>query len=121
MFSPLKTFKSTIFLLIGFTIVSTFSQAQETSTHFRYFEVELNQSVNLVEDVRSDLFSDTPFQLHSSCGAKNSFIVAVPANYPQRVYQIEEELKTSIQGTISPDKIESLHTISALDLESFCQ
>jgi len=121
MFSPLKTFKSAIFLLIGFTIVSSFSQAQETSTYFRYFEIELTQSVNLEEDVRSDLFSDTTFELRSSCGAKNSFIVAVPANYPKRVYQIEEEIKTSLQSTISSDKIESLHTISAIDLESFCQ
>ncbi|MFT6996347.1 MAG: hypothetical protein ACJAQ4_000086 [Cryomorphaceae bacterium] len=120
MFSPMKTFKSTFFLLIGF-IISAFSYAQESTAYFRYFEIELEQSVDLEKDVKSDLFSETPFQLRSSCNSRNSIVVAVPANYPKRVPQIEEELKTSLQSVFSSDKIESLHTITALDLESFCQ
>jgi hypothetical protein len=121
MFSPMKTFKSSFFLLIGFFIISSFSHAQESTEYFRYFEIELEQSVHLEKDIRSDLFSETPFQMHSSCSLKNSIIVAVPAEYPKRVHQIEDDLKTSLQSVISLDKIEALHTITALDLESFCQ
>ena len=79
------------------------------------------QSVDAEKDVRSDIFSETPFQLRSACSSRNSIIVAVSADYPKRVHQIEDELKTSLKSTISSDKIESLHTIKAMDLESLCQ
>lgn len=73
------------------------------------------------KNIRSDLFSQTPFQLRTSCNSKNSFLVAVRADYPKRVYQIEDELKTVIQNRISSDNVQSIHTVSAVDLESFCQ
>jgi hypothetical protein len=121
MFSPLKTCKSTVFLLLGFFIISSFSYAQETTTFYRYFEVSFEQSIDSQRDVTSDLFNKTPFQLRSACSSRNSIIVAVPADYPKRVHQIEDELKTSLQSAFSSDKIESLQTIKATDLESFCQ
>jgi hypothetical protein len=107
--------------LIGFSIFSSFSYAQESTTYFRYFEIELEQSVDLEKDIRSDIFRETPFQLRSSCTSRNSILVAVPADYPKRVHEIEAELKTSLKRIVSTKKIESLQTIKAIDLDSFCQ
>jgi len=121
MFSPLKTYKSTFFLFVGFFIISSYSQAQEVTTYYRYFEIELRQSVDAGKDLKSNLFGEKPFQIHATCKLKNSVVISVPADYPKRVHQIEEEIKNSLKTVISEDKIESLHTIKALDLESFCQ
>jgi len=121
MFSPLKTFKSNLFLLIGFLIISSFSLAQESTTYYRYFEIELKQSVDIKNDVKADLLRETPFLIHVTCGARNSVIVAVPADYPKRVHQIEDEIKSSLESVISTKKSKSLHTIKAIDLDSFCQ
>ena len=121
MLSLLKTFKLALCCSLGFFLISSFSQAQESASYYRYFEVKLEQSVDMEKDIRSELFSQTPFQLRTSCNSRNSVLVAVRADYPKRVYQIEDELKTVIQSRISSDNIQSIHTVSALDLESFCQ
>lgn len=120
MFSPLKTFKSTIFLLIGFCTISTFSTAQESADYFRYFEVKLEQSVDLEQRVNANLFRETPFSIHSTCSSRQTVIVAVSADYPKRVLQIEEELRITLKDIISTEKIKSVQTVKVSNLETLC-
>lgn len=113
--------RSTILLLAGFFIISLVSNAQESTKYFRYFEVKLEQSVELVNTSRSNSLAETPFTIQNSCTERHSIVIAVPADYPERVPQIKEDIKNALKKDIASRNILSLNSVKALDLESFCQ
>jgi hypothetical protein len=121
MLSYVNACRSTFLLAVGTILFSTSLPAQESTQYFRYYEVKLDQSIRVQTDIRADIFGEKPFEIYGSCDSKNSVVVKVPANYPKRVYQIEEELKNAFSQALKESKITSLSPLKATDTESFCQ
>ena len=112
--------RSVFVLIFALLLISHFSEAQESAQYFRYFEVTFDETYTVRPDVGNDLFGEKPFEVSVSCIAKNSIIVKVPADYPKRVHQIENDLSYEINKALNSDKIKSLRQLKATDQESFC-
>lgn len=121
MLPRLNNYRSIFVLTFGLLFLSVSTAAQETTQYFRYFEVLFERSFDVQSNDHTDLLGEKPFKIHSSCSAKNSIIVKVPADYPKRVYQIENDLRDEINDALNSDKIKSLRQLKATEPESFCQ
>lgn len=90
--------------------------------YYRYFELEAKSiSENQSQNLKADFDKHEFMHVHATCPDKNTLVIAVDAQYPKRIEEMQEEISAVAGSVLKSRNITSLKSVPASERDLNCQ